>query len=395
MNNTIREYVESRIAKEGFLTSKRKKKNSPLKKAIVSISMVGVAFTSLLFGCGKKKETNIREPKPVQHEIETTTTSKSKEKIKEKQLKANESTTVKKSSTASKNTSTTTKKNESKTNTTQSSSKSTNSSSTSKSSSQTSNSEKTSTTKSETKESGNTFVVTLDNNNPTIVYNDNKDIDYKIVDENDKLIKYGSYDENNNIDGYVYDDKRQEYVRAEEVGKYIYSDLVFYDASGNIVINKGELIQIETYESAKKELNYENVNNLANYVSEEVNISEESTTEEEVYEEENNIQNSSARNESANDLDLTCQEPLENYNIDDKEENNNLDNNITDYNENVEYYEGILKADGTYTVNGIVYESKEVYEYFLLNPDDFYMDENGIVRPISEINSNDYQKVLK
>ena len=60
-----------------------------------------------------------------------------------------------------------------------------------------------------------------------------------------------------------------------------------------------------------------------------------------------------------------------------------------------EYYEGILNDDLTYTVNGITYESKEVYEYFLLYPDQFYMDPDGIVRPISNIESNEYQKTLK
>ena len=330
MDNSIREYVENRINKDGFITSKRRKKDGPIKKALVSVSIIGVAFTSLFLGCGKKKSNETRDTKTIVHEVETTT-QKPKDKSKENITKSN----TKKVNNNSTNTTTPTK------NTTSS----TTNSSTNKKTETTVKSEIT--TKTETKDTDDSFIVNLEETSSQIIYDNN--IDYKIVNENGELVTSGSFDENKNIEGYVYDENRKEYVREEEVNKYIYSDIAFYDSFGNIVIEKGMLISIETYENAKRELNYDNTVNVTNVSDENV---EESSDEEEIIEE----------------------EIIEEYE---------------------EYDEGVLNDDLTYTVNGVTFESKEVYEYFLLYPDEFYKGPDGIIRPISNIEYNEYQKTLK
>ena len=324
MDNSIREYVENRIANEGFLTSKRRKKNGPIKKALISLSMVSVALTTVLFGCGKKKNTEPKDTKPVVHEIETTT-KRSKEEIKETTTNAN----IKKTSNNTKKTTTTSNSTNKKTTTSGSTSNKSTTTKTTTTSSTKKNTE--STTKSETKESGNTIIVNLEEPSGQIVYNEETSKPTNVIEEESNTVSDSNY---------------------------IYSDVDFYDANWNIVIAKGTLMLKETYESAKKELNYNGVVNVTNANDENV---EENITEEPIV-------------ETTDEEEIIEEEIIEEYE---------------------EYYDGVLNDDLTYTVNGITYESKEVYEYFLLYPDQFYMGPDGIVRPISNIESNEYQKTLK
>ncbi len=54
--------------------------------------------------------------------------------------------------------------------------------------------------------------------------------------------------------GYTWDNARGEYVKDEDVGKYIYSDKDFYTSDGELMIMVGDLVTRETYDRACREL---------------------------------------------------------------------------------------------------------------------------------------------
>lgn len=98
-------------------------------------------------------------------------------------------------------------------------------------------------------------VVTDTKNDTLKVTNDGKVVEkqegYEIKDSNGNTVSSG---EGSVPPGYSWDSKRNEYVPTSEVGKYVYSDTNFYSQDGTLIISKGDLVAVETYNRAKKEL---------------------------------------------------------------------------------------------------------------------------------------------
>lgn len=195
-----------------------------------------------------------------------------------------------------------------------------------------------------------------------------KEESYEIVDkETGNVIVSEDLDNNDLPDGFEYDSARDEIVKEEEVGKYVYSEYDFYFADGTLVISKGDLVSIETYERAKVELSTtkpeksepveEVVDSVFTPIEEETIIEENIQTEETVTEEV----------EVEIEEEVTIEQVTE---------------------------EGIVNQDGTYTIYGTTYESKADFEQFLLTPD-AYGYYNGMIMSLESIEELNKQLTLK
>ena len=141
-------------------------------------------------------------------------------------------------------------------------------------------------------------------------------------------------------EGYVWDADRNEYVKKEEVGLYIYSDNTYYYGDGTVALEKGVLISKKDFEIIKK------------YCT---------TTKP--------VVNTATENSSNNN-----QQPTQ-------EQTQTVD-------------EGKVNVDGTYTIYGTTYMDKATFEAFLLddNSNQNFGLYNGVIYPASVINEMNAQK---
>ena len=139
-------------------------------------------------------------------------------------------------------------------------------------------------------------------------------------------------------DGYAWDPVLQKIVREEEVGKYVYADATYYDKNtGEVIINKGEIVTKEMLEDAKKYLttvkpNIDN-NTITSSQKPETTTVPETTT-----------------------IPETTTQPI-----------------TPD--------EGKVNDDGTYSIYGMIFESKADYDQWVLQGYEGYAEINGIMKP--------------
>ena len=182
--------------------------------------------------------------------------------------------------------------------------------------------------------------VVTDDKNGTLEVKPNGDVfekedGYEVKDENGNIVETGS-NESGIPDGYAWDDVLGKLVLEQEIGKYVYADADYYNENGELMLAKGEIVLKVRLEAAKQELTT---------TKPEVNT-QETTTETTVPE-------------------TTVPE-------------------TTVPEETISSEEGIINPDGTYTIYGVTYMSKEDYEQFLLYPEQ-YGYYNGMVLSLEDI----------
>ncbi len=177
-----------------------------------------------------------------------------------------------------------------------------------------------------------TLTVVPDENGEDIVIE--KDKGYEVKDESGNVVDSG-VNSNGVPDGFTLGDNGN-YIKNEDVGKYVYSEYDFYSSDGKLIISKGDKMTVEDYEKAKREL-----------------LTEPPKT------------------------------PTE-------------DKTVTDTVIVPEVEErGVVNPDGTYTIDGLTFKSKSVYEDYLIHPE-LYGEYNGVIMLVSEIlapNSNEKSDV--
>lgn len=165
-----------------------------------------------------------------------------------------------------------------------------------------------------------------------------KEIGYEVKDEKGNVVDKGN---NGGIpDGYAWDSVLGKYVKESEVGKYVYSDATYYDEDGNIALSKGDIVSKETLANAKKYL---------------------LTTK------------------------PTKQEPQ-------KETQTPTPSTSTNNNSTSNTNQGVVNADGTYTIGGMTYLSKADYQQCILQGYEGYAMINGVIQPEENVKQYQYIK---
>ena len=164
---------------------------------------------------------------------------------------------------------------------------------------------------------------------------------YEVKDDN-KVVSSG----NGNIpDGYAWDSVLKKYLPKEEIGKYVYADATYYDSEGNIIINKGDVVAKETLEKAKKYLT----------TTKPIQSSSSNTTTKP-------IQSSSSNTTTSS----------------------NVSSNISS-SSNTTTSTTTSSTNGTYTMFGLTFESKDDYEQWVLQGYEGYVEVDGIMKSEEEI----------
>ena len=185
----------------------------------------------------------------------------------------------------------------------------------------------------------------LDDKNGTLVQKPNGDVyekeqDYVVKDENGNTTQSGT-NESGTPEGLVWDEELKAYVKPEEKGLYTYADATYYDENGEVVVEKGMKIKKETLKKVKK------------YYS----------TEKPKKETSNNKQENTTNNKP-------------------EETTNNKQENTTNNKTETTVDEGVLNADGTYTISGVTFINKETYDAFAsgnYDEESVRSDENGVI----------------
>ena len=188
--------------------------------------------------------------------------------------------------------------------------------------------------------------VTYDDQNGTLKKDETGDIvekeeHFEVKDENGNQISTGS-NETGIPNGYAWDSVLQDYVKAEDVGKYVYADVTYYNTYGEVVIEKGDLVLKTFLESAKKDTN---ITTVKPETKPEVEVKPETKPE-----------------------------------------------NSTDG--VVDSYGGVINKDGTYTIYEVTYMDKATFEAFILdeNSQENFGFYNNIIYPISVIKEMEQSK---
>ena len=192
--------------------------------------------------------------------------------------------------------------------------------------------------------SSNVGKVEIDDNNGTLEVKPNgdvftKDEGYEIEKEDGTVVEgtITEEDKQNGAigstetvlpDGYVHDENLGKDVVEEDVNKFVYCDSDYYDSTGELIYSKGELISKEDLEMAKQL--------------------------------------------------LTTTKPVQEVKPEETqpEETQPETTPIVD--------EGVMNPDGTYTIYGVTYMSKEDYQQFLLYPEQ-YGYYNGMILSLEDI----------
>ena len=192
-----------------------------------------------------------------------------------------------------------------------------------------------------------------------------KEEDYIVQNEQGMVINQGS-NESGIPDGYVYKPEHDKIVKVEDSQKmerYVTIDTTYYDKTGNIVFEKGDVVTRESFEKIQYMLTTNpNQSYNPNYQYPTYENSYNSNYNEPIY-------NPNYQEPSYNEP--TYEEPT--Y------------NNNTNYN-------GVINRDGTFTIDGVTFIDKATYEAIILgqyNEQDIRYNSNGVIY----INQNQYQNV--
>ena len=170
-----------------------------------------------------------------------------------------------------------------------------------------------------------------------------KDTGYEVKDDEGNVKQEGS-NEDGIPAGYAWDEVLGKLVPESEVGKYVYADADYYNNQGSLIIAKGDIVLRERLEEIKK--------------THTTTKPETTTTPTETQQEET--------------------KPTETQ----QEETKPTETVKED---------GVVNSNGTYTIYGVTYKSKEDYHQFLMHPEQ-YGYYNGMVLSLEDIEALFAQK---
>lgn len=177
-----------------------------------------------------------------------------------------------------------------------------------------------------------------------------KTTQYEIKDETGKTVATGNLDESGIPDGYAYDSVLKKYLPKEEVGKYVYADATYYDNEGNVVLKKGDVVLKETLEKAKK------------YFSTTTSTTTKGTTTVP------SAPTTTVGNNSTTTVPSTTTTT--------KQMTTTTTSN-----------EGVVNKDGTYTIYGLTFKTKDDYQQWVLQGYEGYVEADGIMISEEELNN--------
>lgn len=184
--------------------------------------------------------------------------------------------------------------------------------------------------------------VVKDKDGKTTVKVYDKTTGYVIEDKTNKTTVTGNLKDDGIPDGYAYDPVLKKIVKEEEVGKYVYADATYYDKDGNVALQKGDVVLKETLEKAKK------------YFS--TTTTKKTTT------------TTTTKGSTTNGTTTA-----------------NKGTTTTTSKQTTTSNQGKLNADGTYTIYGMTFETKEDYQQWVLDGYTGYAEIDGIMKPEEEI----------
>ena len=229
--------------------------------------------------------------------------------------------------------------------------------------------------------------LTVDNNGKV----KEKTESYEVKDTNGNVVASG---EGKTPDGTVYDSGVNAYVAPSDAGKYVLVDVNYYDPyTGDLVLSKGDTVEKETLERAKRTLTtnsnvttnnmYESSNQSYNNQNTYITNSVELFTADTNYYDINTGALVIAKGET-----VTLNTFRE------------LSSTLTT-NPNVVYHDssnlnansnGVINRDGSYTIFGMTFDSKADYEQWVLQGYTGYSDMNGRMKSDFEV-ERELQKV--
>lgn len=194
----------------------------------------------------------------------------------------------------------------------------------------------------------------VDTKNDTYVVEDGKVKDpnegYEIKNDKGEVIGQGDLNEDKLPDGFEHNDELDgDFEKEDNTSTLTYSDADYYDKEGNLVLAKGDLVEKDRLEYVKK--HYSTVK--------------------------------PAKQETASSTQST--QPTE-----------STQPETTEPTETTEpQNEGVVNADGTYTIFGVTYADKATFEQIALSDLetlDMYLDENGVLHIKTEELENQLTK---
>lgn len=179
---------------------------------------------------------------------------------------------------------------------------------------------------------------TLKTDSKGTVYN--KTTGYTIIDpETGKTIATGNLNEDGLPDGFKNSEELDGiYEEKDNVETLTYADSDYYDKDGNLVLKKGDIVDKETLESAKK---YLYTTKLTTTITTTTTTAKPTTT------------TTATTNQ------------------------------------------GVINGDGTYTIFGLTFESKADYEQWVLQGYEGYAEADGIMKPEVEIQKQTQKTLVK
>lgn len=196
----------------------------------------------------------------------------------------------------------------------------------------------------------------VDTKNDTLIVEDGKVKDpnegYEIKNEQGEVIDQGDLNEDKLPDGFEYNENIDGIFEEEDnTSNLVYADSDYYDKEGNLVLAKGDLVEKDRLEYAKKHY----------YTTKPVTQQSTETTK---------------PAESTKPAETT---PATEPTTEATEPQN----------------EGVVNADGTYTIFGVTYADKATFEQIALSDLetlDMYLDENGVLHIKTEELENQLTK---
>ena len=195
---------------------------------------------------------------------------------------------------------------------------------------------------------------TVDTKNDTLVEEDGKVKDktegYEIKNEQGEVIDQGNLNEDKLPDGFEHNDELDgDFEKEDNTSTLTYADSDYYDKEGNLVLAKGDLVEKDRLEYAKKHYST-------------VKPAKQETT---------------SATQSTQSTETTQPETTEPTEVTEPQT------------------EGVVNPDGTYTIFGVTYADKATFEQIALSDLetlDMYLDENGVLHIKTEELENQLTK---
>ena len=180
-----------------------------------------------------------------------------------------------------------------------------------------------------------------------------QEIGYEIKDEKGNVTDKGNLNGSGIPSHYAWDSVLGKYVKESEVGKYVYCDATYYDDNGNIAIKKGDIVSKETLANAKKYFS----TTKPSQKQEETQVETQPETQAPT------TSNTTTSNSSSSTINSSS----------------NSD-------------QGVVNADGTYTIDGMTYLSQADYQQCIIDGFEGYAVINGVVQPEENVKQYQYTK---